>query len=81
MYLSDLADLIWIILPLFILQFGLMIAAICSIVRKKVPGSDKTPWILIVVFVGTIGSIIYFIVGSSKLDEKAARLEDMRDNQ
>ena len=81
MYDLDLSGLILIILPLIALQFGLMIAAICSIVRKKVPGSDKTPWILIVVLVGTIGSIIYFVLGSSKLDEKAARLEDMRDNQ
>ena len=74
------STLILIALPLLVLQFGLMIAAIISIVRKKVPGNDKMLWILVSVLASTIGPIIYFIIGSAKLDEKAAQLDDGEDD-
>jgi len=64
-----------IVLPLVAVQLVLMISALVSIVRKPVQGSDKLLWVIIVVLVNLIGPIIYFVVGSNMLDEKAAKEE------
>jgi len=79
---NDLGGFEWIrtfillMIPVTILQTVLMIAAVISAARKKVPGRDKVLWILLIVMVNIIGPIIYFAIGSTKLDEKAAMLED-----
>ncbi|MCL2562470.1 MAG: PLD nuclease N-terminal domain-containing protein [Oscillospiraceae bacterium] len=67
---------IWIILPLFILQLVLFIAALVSILRKDVTGTEKLPWILLSLFANTFGPIIYFIFGSGYLDRKSAEREN-----
>jgi len=67
-----------IAVPLLIVQLVLMIAALVSVVKKEVPGSDKILWILIIIFVSTIGPIIYFAVGSNLLDQKIAQDEGDR---
>lgn len=67
-----------IAVPLMIVQLILMIAALVSVVKKEVPGSDKILWILIIIFVSTIGPIIYFAVGSNLLDQKIAQDEGDR---
>ena len=63
-------------ISLAIIQFLLMIFAIISIMRKQVPASDKLLWLLLVLLINIIGPIIYFAIGSSKLDDKAASLEN-----
>ena len=72
---------IWIfILPVIIVQFGLLIAALISILRKDIPSvrnTEKILWLLVVILVGTIGPIIYFAIGSKKLDELSQRDEDV----
>ena len=61
---------------LAIIQLVLIIAAIISLVRKKVPSSDKILWLLLILLINIIGPIIYFAIGSSKLDDKAASMEN-----
>jgi hypothetical protein len=70
--------LAFVVGPLLLLQFGLMIAGVISIVRKPVQGNERVLWLLLVVLVSLIGPIIYFAVGSGKLDELAAQQEDER---
>ena len=67
---------IWLLLPLFLLQTALMVFALVSVVRKDVTGTEKLPWIILIILVNIFGPIIYFAVGSSQLDEKIARRED-----
>ena len=61
---------------LAVIQLVLLIAALVSLIRKKVPQNDKILWFLLILFVNLIGPIIYFAIGSSKLDEKEASLEN-----
>ena len=70
-----LAEWIWLLIPLALLQFVLFLAALVSVLRKPVTGTEKLPWILLL-FVNIIGPILYFVIGSGKLDEKAARRGD-----
>ncbi|MCL2840434.1 MAG: PLDc N-terminal domain-containing protein [Defluviitaleaceae bacterium] len=78
---GTLSLLILILIPIAILTIALMIAAIVSIAKKpNIPGnSDKTVWLLIVILINIIGPIIYFAVGSSKMDENFARYTDMQE--
>ena len=64
-----------LILPLAILQFALMIAAVISIVKKPVTGNSKIIWLLIVLLISIIGPIIYFAIGSNKLDSEISEAE------
>ena len=52
------------LIPLFLLEVGLLVAAIVNIAtRKRVRGGNKAVWIIIVVLISFIGPIIYFAFG------------------
>ena len=68
---------LWIVLPLLLLQLGLLTAGLISLLRKRVTFSEKLPWLVLVVLVNTIGPILYFIIGAPKLEERAAEREDL----
>jgi len=76
MEFMEISTILAIVIPLVIIQLILMITALVSVVKKEVPGSDKILWILIIIFVSTIGPIIYFAVGSNMLDQKIAQNEE-----
>jgi hypothetical protein len=61
----DPAAIVAILLPLIILQLILLIAALYDLTRpgRRVRGDSKVVWALIVIFVSTIGPILYFLVG------------------
>ena len=73
-----LMEWIWLFLPIFALGIILLIVSLISLIRKKATGTEKLPWFLLVCLVPTFGPIIYFAVGASKLDEKAATRENWR---
>jgi|GEM_PF-4225712 len=68
-------------IPLAILQVTLMIIAVINLVKKQVPSGDKILWLLLILLVNTIGPIIYLVVGSHALDEKAAQYAEQRENE
>ena len=74
--LDFIMDWILLLVPLFLLQLALLTAALISIAYKRATGMEKLPWILLVILLNIFGPIIYFVIGSNKLDEKAARRED-----
>lgn len=61
---SEIINLLPVLIPLLILELGLMIFALINIVkRKRVRGGSKAMWIIIVVLFQLIGPIIYFAFG------------------
>jgi len=61
---SDIINLLPVLIPLLVLELGLMIFALVNIVkRKRVRGGSKALWIIIVVLFQLIGPIIYFAFG------------------
>jgi len=70
--------ILMVAIPFIVLQVILMITGFVSIAKKRVPSNDKIVWIILM-FVNLIGPIIYFAVGSNRLDQKAADYEDMED--
>ncbi len=49
--------------PIFIIQLILMVVALVDISRIHATKGPKWAWILVIIFVNTIGPIIYFIFG------------------
>jgi Phospholipase_D-nuclease N-terminal len=61
----DTGALIAVLLPLLILQVILLVAALYDLTRpnRRVRGDSKVVWALIIIFVTTIGPILYFLAG------------------
>ncbi|KMJ57330.1 Negative regulatory protein YxlE [Bacillus sp. LL01] len=49
--------------PLIVLQLILMTTALVSLSRQEKTTGPKWVWILIILFITTIGPILYFIIG------------------
>jgi hypothetical protein len=59
-----LASALPFLIPLFLLELGLLVFALIDVVRRpKVRGNNKIVWILVIVLVNLIGPIIYLAIG------------------
>jgi hypothetical protein len=62
--LSQILGLLPVLIPIALLEVGLMIFALINIItRKQVRGGIKAVWILVVVLIQIIGPIVYFAFG------------------
>ena len=60
----ELGQLILLIVPLVVVQLGLIAFALYDLVRRKrVKGGNKWLWGIIIVVVNIIGPILYFVLG------------------
>ena len=61
----DTGLLIAVLLPLIIVEVVLLVAALYDLTRpnRRVKGDNKVVWALIIIFVATIGPILYFLAG------------------
>lgn len=60
---NDYLEYVPMLIPLFLIQIGLMIAALLNLRKQEVTRGSKLMWVFIILFVNMIGPIIYFIVG------------------
>jgi hypothetical protein len=51
------------LIPVLIIQLGLMISALVDLVRREKTRGPKWVWALVIIFVNYIGPIIYFVAG------------------
>jgi heme/copper-type cytochrome/quinol oxidase subunit 4 len=58
-------QIIALLLPIVVIQLGLMLAALIDLEReeRRVRGGSKLIWALVIVFVNVVGPLIYFIAG------------------
>ncbi|UCG55332.1 MAG: PLDc_N domain-containing protein [Dehalococcoidia bacterium] len=62
--LDTIIEILPFIIPLFILQLGLMIVALVDLIkRQKAKSHNKILWALLIVLVNIIGPVVYFIFG------------------
>jgi hypothetical protein len=61
----DLGTLIPILIPIVLIQLGLLIAALYDLTRptRRAKGGSKVVWALVIIFINLIGPILYFLVG------------------
>ena len=61
--MEEFSRFIPLLIPLFFLQLVLTVAALVDIIRNKRTRGPEWVWMLVVIFVATIGPIIYFVAG------------------
>ena len=74
----DNSTLMLLLAPLLAIQLILTIAVVVSIARKPLPWGEKWPWLLLLL-ANPIGPVIYFVIGSGNLDEKAANYQETKE--
>lgn len=52
-----------LLVPVIILEFGLMITALVDLIRREKTKGPKWVWVLVIVLVNLFGPIIYFLAG------------------
>lgn len=59
-----LLDINWAIFaPLFFIQAVLTLIALFDLIKTEHTKGPKAMWVIIIIFVATLGPIIYFLVG------------------
>lgn len=61
--LDKVKEFVPLLIPILILQLGLMIAALIDLIKREKTKGPKWVWILVIVLVNIFGPIIYFIAG------------------
>jgi hypothetical protein len=66
--LESLVRLLPLLIPLFLIEIGLMIVALMDVVRReRVRGGNKVVWILVIVLISMIGPIVYLLFGREEV--------------
>ena len=60
----EIMDMLIFLIPIALLQFGLMIAAVIHILRSKTYRVGSRPvWLVVSIIIGIIGPVLYFVIG------------------
>jgi len=59
----DLAQLLPLLIPVAILEIGLLVWALLDLIRRKHVKGNKIVWIIVIVLINVIGPIVYFLFG------------------
>lgn len=61
--MNEIREYLALLIPIILLQLGLMIFALIDLVRREKTRGPKWLWVLIIIFGQILGPIIYFLVG------------------
>lgn len=62
--MKELMEYLPVLLPIILIQFGLMITALVHVLRHSYYRfGNKVVWIVVVVFIQIVGPVVYFAFG------------------
>jgi hypothetical protein len=61
--MEELNQYLPLLIPLLLIQLGLVIAALWDLIRRDKTNGPKWLWVIIILIINFIGPIIYFVVG------------------
>jgi TctA family transporter len=62
--LVTIKDVLPYLIPLAVIEIVLLFIAIIDLDRRQyVTGNNKLVWVLVIVFIGIIGPVVYFVFG------------------
>lgn len=64
--ISEILKFLPYLIPIVIIEYGLLIFAIVQLAKNEVKYLPKWGWILIIIFVNIIGPIIFLLIGKKK---------------
>lgn len=60
---SKISQWLPLLIPILLLQLGLMIAALIDLAKRERTRGPKWMWVIIIILGELIGPIVYFVVG------------------
>ncbi len=67
---EDIKEYLPLLIPIAVLQLGLMLAALISILKhKNYKTGNRALWVILSLFVSIIGPILYFVLGKTDEEE------------
>ncbi|MHA1978193.1 MAG: PLDc N-terminal domain-containing protein [Candidatus Hodarchaeales archaeon] len=74
---AEILELLWLIIPLAILQFTITVIALRSWYKKRdLLGQNKILWLLVILFINMIGPIIWLYYNHNTLLESSDGVDD-----
>ena len=68
--LEEIKEYLPFLIPIAVLQLGLMLASLISILKhKKYKTGNRALWVILSLFVSIIGPILYFVLGKTDEEE------------
>ena len=61
--LNGLTQYLPLLIPVLILELGLMVAALLDLAKRTATRGPKWVWVVVIVFVNFIGPVVYFVAG------------------
>lgn len=61
--MDNLGELIPFLIPIFLLQIGLIVIALRDLIGRERTNGPKWAWVLVIIFINLIGPIIYLLIG------------------
>ena len=61
--MENISSLIPFLIPIILLQLGLMVFALVDLIRRERTKGPKWVWVIVIIFVNLIGPIAYLVVG------------------
>jgi hypothetical protein len=61
--LQELTKYIPLLIPLVLIEVGLMIVALWDLIKREQTRGPKWVWVLVILFINFIGPIVYLVVG------------------
>lgn len=61
--LEQIKQWIPLLIPVVILELGLMVAALIDLYKREKTKGPKWMWALVIVFINLFGPIVYFVAG------------------
>ncbi len=61
--LDTLVKYLPLLIPLLLIQFGLMLFAILDLIKRPRTRGPKWVWAIVIILVNLIGPILYFVLG------------------
>ncbi len=63
---SEILKFLPYLIPVVIIEYGLLIFAIVQVAKNEVRYMPKWGWILIIIFVNIIGPIVFLLIGKKR---------------
>jgi hypothetical protein len=61
--MESIRSLIPFLIPLIVLQFGLMIFALLDLMRRERTKGPKWLWAVVIILINIIGPVVYLVIG------------------
>ena len=61
--MKNISSLIPFLIPIILLQLGLMVFALADLIRRERTKGPKWVWAIVIIFVNLIGPIVYLVIG------------------